>query len=76
MKKKNAYIIGLLSILFLTLFSVYIDKPILIEIIPSSIAGIIGIALAYVAGNRAIRSASTRGTASYPITEIKKLASI
>ena len=60
MKKKNAYIIGLLSILFLTLFSVYIDKPILIEIIPSSIVGIIGIALAYVAGNRAIGSAGGR----------------
>ena len=77
MKKKNAYIIGLLSILFLTLFSVYIDKSILIEIIPSSIAGIVGIVLAYVAGNRAIGSAGAGGgTTSYSITEVKKLASI
>ena len=53
MKKKNAYIIGLLSILFLTLFSVYIDKSVLVEIIPSSIAGIVGITLAssYIVGN-------------------------
>jgi len=46
--------------LFLTLFSVYIDKSILIEIIPSSIAGIVGIVLAYVAGNGAIGSAGVR----------------
>jgi len=51
MKKKNAYIIGLLSILFLTLFSIYIDKSVLVDIIPSSIAGIVGITLAYIGGN-------------------------
>lgn len=51
MKKKTAYIVGLLSIISLTILSIYIDESTISTIVPSSIGGVVGITLAYIGGN-------------------------
>ena len=51
MKKSTSYTVGLLSIVFLTVLSIIIDKNNVELIVPSSIAGIVGLTLAYIGGN-------------------------
>lgn len=51
MKKATSYMVGLLSIVFLTVLSIIIDKNNVGLIVPSSIAGIVGLTLAYIGGN-------------------------
>jgi hypothetical protein len=51
MKKKTAFLTGLLSVLFLAVFAIVIDNESIGSVVPGAILGIVGLTTAFIGGN-------------------------